>query len=105
MKPILLSIVLLAASGVAVASLPPPDAAALAKAAETAARNAWQGKVNAYQLCKAQDKVVARYMKTAGADRQKAGTAGAAALPSTPCADPGPFAYNPPAQKPPAGKS
>ena len=44
----------------------PTDAEAKAKAAETAAKTAWQAKVDAYQLCKAQDKVAAQYMKTAG---------------------------------------
>lgn len=98
MKSILLTGVMMAASGLALATLPPPDEAAKAKAAEAAAKSAWQGKVNAYLLCKAQDKVVARYLKTVGtAGAQQAG-AGAAALPTAPCADPG--AYTPPAQKP-----
>ena len=43
-----------------------PDDATKAKAAETAAKAAWQAKVDAYQLCKAQDKVAAQYMKTSG---------------------------------------
>ena len=100
MKSILLTGVIMAASGLALATLPPPDETAKAKAAEAAAKSAWQGKVNAYLLCKAQDKVVARYLKTVGtAGAQQAG-AGAASLPVAPCADPGPYAYNPPAQKP-----
>ena len=47
------------------AKLPPPDDAAKAKAAETAAKAAWQAKVDGYQLCKAQDKVAARYPRQA----------------------------------------
>ena len=41
-----------------------PDDATKAKAAETAAKAAWQAKVDGYQLCKVQDKVAAQYMKT-----------------------------------------
>jgi hypothetical protein len=51
----------LAACGAAVAKLPPPDDAAKAKAAEAAAKTAWQAKVDAYKLCKVQDAVAARY--------------------------------------------
>jgi hypothetical protein len=146
MKHVLIPLAL-ALSGAAMAKLPPPSEEAKAKAAETAAKNAWQAKVNGYQLCKAQDKVAAQYRKTSGgttaakdakaaapaaADSAAAaptpaataaaapppagaapGTAaptaaGAAAAsgtpvaykPPPPCQDPGPFAYNPPAQKP-----
>jgi hypothetical protein len=118
----------------AFAKLPPLDDAAKAKAAETAARAAWQAKVDAFQLCKAQDNVAAKYRKSQGgaaavktsapaqqpsaqqpAAQQAAapqaaapqaaasGTptpATAAAVAPPPCADPGPFAYNPPEQKP-----
>lgn len=87
---VMLAAAALAVSGAASAKLPALDDAAKAKAAEAAAKTAWQGKVEAYQLCKAQDKVAAHHQKTAGA-RAAAGTA---ALP--PCADPGPFAYTPP---------
>ena len=37
---------------------------AKAKAAEAAAKTAWTDKVDAYQLCKAQDRVAARYRKS-----------------------------------------
>jgi hypothetical protein len=53
--------VALAATGAALAKLPPLDEAAKAKAAETAAKTAWQAKVDAYQLCKVQDRLAARY--------------------------------------------
>lgn len=87
--------VLALAAPLALAKLPAPDDAAKAKAAEAAARTAWQGKVEAFQLCKAQDRVAAHYRK--GSADAKAGKGAAAA--ST-CADPGPFAYTPPEQKP-----
>jgi hypothetical protein len=43
--------------------LPEPSAEAKAKAAEAKAKTAWSDKVAAYQLCKAQDKVAAAYLK------------------------------------------
>ncbi|HSV37110.1 MAG TPA: hypothetical protein VLI46_16225 [Ramlibacter sp.] len=130
MKTILVPGVLMAVLGLAMAKLPPPDDATKAKAAETAAKAAWQAKVDAFQLCKAQDKVAAAYVKTSGktmakeplakdAKAQAAATpapAAPAAQPAAaasgtpvitaaapvipPCAEPGPFAYNPPEQKP-----
>lgn len=117
MKRVLVSGALLMVGGLAVAKLPPPDDATKAKAAETAAKQAWQAKVDGYQLCKAQDKVVAQYRKTAGAAAKDAkptavpaAAAQSAAQPASgtpvafkppgPCNDPGPFAYNPPEQKP-----
>lgn len=147
-KRLVITACALAASGLALAKLPAPDDAAKAKAAETAAKTAWQAKVDAFQLCKVQDRIAAQYRK-AGATRPQvnvpasatvptaaapaaaaptaaapaaktaaatpanaAGTAAAsqgggtpvtnvAAAPTIPpCADPGPFAYNPPAQTP-----
>ncbi|MES2481043.1 MAG: hypothetical protein V4609_03520 [Pseudomonadota bacterium] len=77
------------------AKLPPPDAAAQARAQEAAARAAWQAKVDGFQLCKSQDRVVAHYRKTGAA-----ATPATAATAATPCAEPGPFAYTPPEQKP-----
>jgi hypothetical protein len=132
MNRFLVSAALIAACGLAFAKLPPPDDAAKAKAAETSAKAAWQAKVDGYLLCKAQDKVVAQYMKTGGKtvaakDAKPVATAApapaapatsvaaasaarppsaaasgtpVAAAPLPPCIDPGPFAYNPPEQKP-----
>lgn len=116
---LLITVALLASSGLALAKLPPLDDGAKAKAAEAAAKAAWQGKVDNYLLCKSQDKVAAFYRKTAGTAVAKdvkdakakpaapaaavpGGTAVAVAAPPTPapCADPGPFAYTPPEQKP-----
>lgn len=103
----------------AFAKLPAPDDAAKAKAAEAAAKAAWQAKVDTYQLCKSQDKVAAKYGKHTGNLPAKAmpavkpvasatasvaasapSSTPAVALAPPPCADPGPFAYNPPEQKP-----
>lgn len=147
MNRLMLTAVALAVSGAALAKLPPPvlDEAAKAKAAEAAAKTAWQGKVDAYKLCKVQDRIAAAYKsspRAKAAASATAGTAGAAAaMPaggasaaaaaaakpaakpvptsasasqggSTPvaavapvvavpgCADPGPFAFAPAAQKP-----
>ncbi|MEO8655018.1 MAG: hypothetical protein ABI409_12910 [Ramlibacter sp.] len=114
MKQVLLSGVLAVAAGLTWAKLPPPDDAAKAKAAEAAAKLAWQVKVDGYKLCKAQDKIAALYKKTAGSAAAKplmpvAAAAAAsqaapgtpvAAAPPAPCIEPGPFAYNPPEQKP-----
>jgi hypothetical protein len=128
MRPLLTAIAF-AVCGAATAKLPPLDDAAKAKAAEAAAKTAWQGKVDAYQLCKAQDRVVARTkggVKVAGKDVKPVVATPAAAAPAAPvaaaaapagaasgtpvpnvaaapvippCADPGPFAYVPPDQK------
>jgi hypothetical protein len=110
MTKILVSAAMIAACGLALAKLPPMDDAAKAKAAETAAKAAWQGKVDAYEVCKVQDKIAARYgskgkSATAvpvaqSASGAAAGGTPAVAKPPPPCADPGPFAYNPPEQKP-----
>ena len=84
-----------AVAGSAWAKLPPLSDEAKAKAAETAARNAYNDKVAAFQLCKVMDKVAVKYhadAKKAGKDVKPAETA--------PCADPGAFAYTPPEQKP-----
>ena len=148
MKNLWLAGVLAVACGAVLAKIPAPvlDDAAKAKAAEAASKTAWQGKTDAYQLCKAQDRVAAFYRSHAGAgtaaDKNAkptpvaaaasaakpaaaavtpavaavaassanvaarpavpGGTAAVAAGPATPvgCADPGPFAFNAPSQKP-----
>jgi len=111
MTKILVSTALIAACGLALAKLPPMDDAAKAKAAEAAAKAAWQGKVDAYEVCKVQDKIAARYGNKGSrpptavpvaqsASAAAAGGTPAVAKPPPPCADPGPFAYNAPEQKP-----
>ena len=176
MKKLWIATALAAACATSLAKLPPVvlDDAGKAKAAETAAKVSWQGRLDSFQVCRAQDRVAAFYRKSAGsapstngkatppvltpamavamgpaaaaaaqapvaaaptaatappvAVSAKApvtataaagatpvptglvaavpavtgGTAGApAGAPTpTPCADPGPFAYNAPAEKP-----
>ena len=118
-KTVLTCAALVMVSGLVIAKLPALDDAAKAKAAETAAKAAWQGKVDGYLVCKVQDKLAAAYGKNkavpkAAKDVKPAAPAVAAATaaqpaasgtpiafaPPPPCADPGPFAYNPPEQKP-----
>jgi len=93
MKKLLFAGLVMAVSSMALAKLPAPvlTEEAKAKAAEAAAKTAWTGKVEAYQLCKAQDKVAASYYKTAKAAGKEAKPP--ASVP--PCGDPGPFAYTP----------
>ena len=71
----------------ALAKLPALNDEAKAKAAEAAAKTAHAGKVEAYQLCKSQDKTAAHYYKTAKAERKET----RAPASTAPCADPGPF--------------
>ena len=73
------------------AKLPAPDDAAKAQAAEAAAKAAHAGKLEAYQLCKAQDRVVARTKPAASKPTVK-GNNGA---PASNCVDPGAFVYAP----------
>ena len=87
--------VVLALSPSVWAKLPAPSDEAKAKAAEAAAKTAWSGKVDGYLLCKAQDRTVAHYKKSQGEAKP--------AAPATPCADPGPFVYEPAVAGAPAG--
>ena len=86
----------LALASTAFAKLPAANLTpeAKAKAAEAASKTAWSGKVDAFQLCQAQDKVAARYRASAAAAGKQLPPP-----PSTPaCTDPGPFAFAPPAE-------
>lgn len=83
------------------AKLPPPNLTPeqKAKAAETAARTAWSGKVADYQLCRSMDRVAAHYQ----ADMKKRGSTAPAVDPAPPaCVDPGPFVAPPPTAAAPA---
>lgn len=117
MRHTLLALAVIGAAFGASAKLPPPDDAAKAKAAETAAKAAWQAKHDAFLLCKEQDKIAAKYGKHRSNGAAKAmpavkpvasASAAASAAPSTPavasapppCTDPGSFAYDKPEQKP-----
>ena len=75
----------------ALAKLPAPSDEAKAKAAEAAAKTAWSGKVDAFQLCKTMDTVAAGYFVQA----KKAGKDVKPAVATPACADPGPFVYTP----------
>ena len=75
----------------ALAKLPPPSDEAKAKAAEAAAKAAYAGKIEAFQLCKAQDRVAAAYHSAL----KKEGRPVPAATPTPPCADPSAFVYAP----------
>ena len=83
-----LSVVVGLAAVSAFAKIPAPvlDDAGKAKAAEAAAKTAWTGKVENFQLCKSMDKVAARTSKTG-----KTGSV----IATPPCADPGAFVYPP----------
>ncbi|MBA3595125.1 MAG: hypothetical protein M3Q12_07200 [Pseudomonadota bacterium] len=98
MKKILMSICLAGLPLLVLAKLPTPVLSdeAKAKAAEAAAKTAWAGKVDAFLLCKAQDKVAARYFETAKAAGKE--TKPPTAAPA--CAEPGPFVYTPVEAKP-----
>ena len=89
LKP-LTAILILGASSMALAKLPALSDEAKAKAAEAAAKTAWTGKVDSYQLCKSQDKVAASYYKSAKAAGKET-KAPVSALPA--CTDPGAFVY------------
>lgn len=82
MKPLFVFIASCLFTAAIHAKLPALSDEAKAKAAETAAKTAHTGKVDAYLLCKSQDKVAARYNK-------------ASKTVATACADPGPFVYTP----------
>lgn len=88
---ILLAGALLLIGSAVMAKLPALSDEAKAKAAEAAAKAAWSGKVDGYLLCKSQDKAAANYYKTAKAANKEVKPA----LPTSPCADPGPFVYTP----------
>ena len=91
MKKLLITSLLLAACSLAAAKLPATTPEAKAKSDEAAAKAAWAGKVDAFQLCQTQDRVAASYLKSA----QAAGTDTKPATATPPCADPGAFAYTP----------
>jgi hypothetical protein len=88
----------IAAAMPASAKLPAPSDEAKAKAAEAAAKAAHGDKVAAFQLCKAMDKVAAKYYTTAKA----AGKDPKPATETPACADPGAFGAAVPAAAAPA---
>ena len=96
MKKLIFPLLITLASGVALAKLPALNEEAKAKAAEAAAKTAWSGKVDAYLLCKWQDKAAASYYQSAkvGGKTTKPPVAAPA------CLEPAAFAYVPPDAKP-----
>lgn len=78
-------------AGSAWAKLPAPSDEAQAKAAETAAKNAWSGKVAGFKLCLAQNAAAAAYY----AQAKKEGREAKPPVDTAACADPGPFVYTP----------
>jgi hypothetical protein len=84
MKSIALFLAAIAVSVSAVAKLPAPSDEAKAKAAEAKAKAAHAGKVAAYQDCKAEDRAVAHYRRTAKNAKPAIATA--------PCVNPGAMA-------------
>ena len=79
------------------AKLPAPSDEAKAKAAEAAAKTAWSGKVDAYKLCNAQDKVAARTqkLKAGEKDGKVVGKEAKSPAVASTCVDPGAFVYVP----------
>lgn len=96
MKRNLILVAALTLATAALAKLPALSDEAKAKAAEAAAKTAWNGKVDAYQLCRAQERTAAFFFKSAKA----AGTEARPPVATPACADPGPFAYVPPEAAP-----
>lgn len=86
-----LSATLLLASS-AWAKLPEPSDEAKAKAAEAAVKNAWNGKVAGFKLCKAQNAAASVYYEQA----KKEGREAKPPVDTAACAEPGPFVYTPP---------
>jgi len=108
MQRTMLAAAALALPALVLAKLPAPqlDDAAKAKAAEAAAKTAWQAKVDAFQLCKAQDRVAAAYRKSGTAPNvqvaavQPTAAGSAAAAPAAKAPEPKPTATNPGAAAP-----
>ena len=98
MKPIALPLALsmLIPFGVA-AKLPAPSEEVKQKAAETAAKAAWNDKVAAYKLCLSMDRTAEAYRR----NMKAAGKEPPAPIATAPCGDPGPFTpITPVASKP-----
>jgi hypothetical protein len=83
--PLMLALIL--ASPAARAKLAPPTPEEKAAADEASAKGAWDTKVQAYQLCKASDRVAEKYR----ADTKAAGREPPQPTATPPCADPGPY--------------
>ena len=91
MKKYLITSLMLGACTLAMAKLPAVSPEAKAKSDEAAGKAAWTSKVDAYQLCQAQDRVAAMYMASA----QTAGKETKPATATPPCANPGSYVAAP----------
>jgi hypothetical protein len=91
MKSIFVWVAATVLAGSAMAKLPATSDEAKAKAAEAAAKTAHAGKVEAYLLCKSQDRVAAHTNKAA----KPAAKDAKAATPASACVEPGAFVYTP----------
>ncbi len=87
-----------ASAGLAYGKLPAPSDAAKAQAADTAAKATWTDKVTAYKTCLAMDRTAEVYRRNLKAEGKDVSTP----VPTSPCADPGPYvAPVPPAESKP----
>jgi hypothetical protein len=84
MKKLSFGLIAIALCGAAHAKLPPPTPEAQAAAAAAKEKAAWSGKVAAYKLCLAQNKVVGHYVKTKNVSPKQTESVPA-------CTDPGPY--------------
>lgn len=86
--PFYVGLMIAATAGSVAAKLPPPTEDAKLKAAEAAAKTAWNEKVGLYKHCQVLDKIAANYRKAPAA---AASAASAATVTAPACVDPGPF--------------
>ena len=83
------------------AKLPGLSDEAKAKAAETAAKTAWSGKVDGFLLCKSQDKIAAKFKTTKAVEKSATPVVKPVSKDAKPavaagaCTDPGQFVYTP----------
>lgn len=91
MNKALIGCVVAVVSAMAFAKLPPLSDDAKGKAEEAKAKAAYTAKVDAYLLCKSQDKVAAQVHKTQKPPKPQA----AKPVDTPPCTDPGKFVYTP----------
>ena len=96
MNKYLLVLAIACTTSAALAKIPAPVLTdeAKAKAAETAAKTAHNGKLDGYKLCMSMDKTAAYYYKTSKSAKPATAT--------PPCADPGAFVFPVPVAAAPA---
>ena len=93
MRPRLVILLASSVCSFAIAALPPLDDAAKARAADAAARTAWNDRVAAAALCQSQNALAARYLL----QMKQMGKPVSPPVTTPVCVDPGPFvAHAPP---------